>query len=297
MNRGDDASRAQNIFFRIFINVSPRRGATRSTLALDAAPPRRDTPRPALRGGLVVESGLVDVIRTLPTAASTDALFAASTLVRIAMRAATARPLVVNNGSTLRARARGCGVAVRAGEGVSRSQEYMGGLGGDFGARDATAGEIESGFTETSLGHADTDHILKVPKQMADMIMLLNKTCGAAGQDEKLAFGQQEVYRKQVWDWKIRPGKGNFECLRRELATREGEAENLAGTITALCSKEGWEPAFCAATSGTNVLVELGTAGVKGITTNDFILAAKIDANKEVMSMVVKAAPKARNWI
>jgi len=45
VNRGDDASRAQNIFFRIFINVSPRRGATRSTLALDAAPPCRATPR------------------------------------------------------------------------------------------------------------------------------------------------------------------------------------------------------------------------------------------------------------
>lgn len=188
-------------------------------------------------------------------------------------------------------------MAARAGEGVSRSQEYMGGLGGDFGARDATVGEIESGFTETSLGHADTDHILKVPKQMADMIMLVNKKCGAAGQDEKLAFGQQEVYRKQVWDWKIRPGKGNFECLRRELATREGEAEKLAGAIKALCASEGWDPAFCAATNGANVLVELGTAGVKGITTNDFILASKIDADKELMAMVVKAAPKTRNWI
>ena len=40
--------------------------------------------------------------------------------------------------------------------GTSKSQEDMGGLGGDIGARDPTAGEIESGFTSKVLGHADT---------------------------------------------------------------------------------------------------------------------------------------------
>ena len=35
-------------------------------------------------------------------------------------------------------------------------------FGGDIGARDATVGEIESGFTSTCLGHADTEHVLQV---------------------------------------------------------------------------------------------------------------------------------------
>ncbi|OUS45494.1 hypothetical protein BE221DRAFT_146653 [Ostreococcus tauri] len=172
----------------------------------------------------------------------------------------------------------------------------MGGLGGDIGARDATVGEIESGFTETCLGHADTDHMNRAPKAMADMIKLAVRQIGDDGYDAKLTFEQQEVFRKQVWDWKIRPGKGNFECLRREFSVKDGDAEALVEKINAKCEAEGWTPAHLGATSGSNVVCELGSDAVKGITTNDFILAAKIDETEDILSMVVKAAPKARNW-
>ena len=110
------------------------------------------------------------------------------------------------------------------------------------------------------------------------------------------AAEEQEVLRKQVWDWKIRPGRGNFECLRRELATAEGEAGRLCELIAATATAEGWAPATCEATSGSKVLVELGSDAIKGVCTNDFILAAKIDMNEEAMGMLVKEAPKARNW-
>ena len=51
----------------------------------------------------------------------------------------------------------------------------------DIGARDPTAGEIESGFTSKVLGHADTDHILQVPTEMSDMVKIVNKACVADG--------------------------------------------------------------------------------------------------------------------
>jgi len=179
---------------------------------------------------------------------------------------------------------------------VNKRQEDLGGLGGDIGARDPTAGELGSNFGTSTLGHADTDHILQVPTAMAEMIMLKNKKCQPGAQAEKLDFQGQEVLRKQVWDWKIRPGRGNFECLRRELATAEGEAGRLCELIAATATAEGWAPATCEATSGSKVLVELGSDAIKGVCTNDFILAAKIDMNEEAMGMLVKEAPKARNW-
>ena len=54
--------------------------------------------------------------------------------------------------------------------------------------------------------------------------------------------------------------------------------------------------ATAAATSASAALVELGTEAVKGMSTNDFILAAKIDACEEAMALVIKEAPKKRNW-
>ena len=182
--------------------------------------------------------------------------------------------------------------------GVSKREEDLGGLGGDIGARDPTVGEIESGFTSKSLGHADTDHILQVPQGMAEMIMLVNKTVDGASEEytAKLDFAKQEVYRKQVWDWKIRPGRGNFECLRREFSTADGDAEKLVGLVRGVCEANGWTPVTCEATSGSKVLVELGNDGIKGMCVNDFILAAKIDACEEAKALIVKEAPKARNW-
>ena len=181
--------------------------------------------------------------------------------------------------------------------GTSKSQEDMGGLGGDIGARDPTAGEIESGFTSKVLGHADTDHILQVPTEMSDMVKIVNKTCVADGAyAEKLDFQGQEVLRKQVWDWKIRPGRAHFECLRREFTVRDGEAENFVALVKGVCDAEGWPAATAEATSASAALVELGTEAVKGMSTNDFILAAKIDACEEAMALVVKEAPKKRNW-
>ena len=46
----------------------------------------------------------------------------------------------------------------------------MGGLGGDIGARDPTAGEIGSNFGTSTLGHADTDHIVKATGKLVEAL-------------------------------------------------------------------------------------------------------------------------------
>jgi len=190
-------------------------------------------------------------------------------------------------------RARGATFVVRAEGGVSKRQEDLGGLGGDIGARDATVGELESGFCTTSLGHADTDHILAVPDAMAQMIMLKNQTIDASDAD-KLTFAQQEVLRKQVWDWKIRPGKGNYEVLRREYTTSDAGA--MVKAIEEVCARVGWTPASLEATGADKVVCELGQDSIKGMCENDFILASKIDDDAGVSALIVKAAAKARVW-
>ena len=63
-----------------------------------------------------------------------------------------------------------------------------------------------------------------------------------------------------------------------------------------VCDAEEWPAATAEVTSASAALVELGTEAVKGMSTNDFILAAKIDACEEAMALVVKEAPKKRNW-
>ena len=59
---------------------------------------------------------------------------------------------------------------------------------------------------------------------------------------------------------------------------------------------EGWPAATAEATSASAALVELGTEAVMRMSTNDFILAATIDACEEAMALVVKEAAKKRNW-
>jgi 4a-hydroxytetrahydrobiopterin dehydratase len=188
-------------------------------------------------------------------------------------------------------------IRVAASEGgVAKRQEDLGGLGGDIGARDPTAGEIASGFTSTCLGHADTDHILSVPEAMKTLIMLVHRECKSDDADKmkKLNFDTQEVYRKQIWDWKIRPGVKNYECLRREYAT--GDSAAMVGVIQDVCARNAYSVSRLEAVGEDKVICELGRDEIKGICENDFILAAKIDADAAVTALIVKAAPKKRVW-
>ena len=60
---------------------------------------------------------------------------------------------------------------------VSVSAESVAGVGGDIGARDATAGEIESNFNAKSIGEADTEHMNKVPEGLEQFTALELRSC------------------------------------------------------------------------------------------------------------------------
>ena len=156
---------------------------------------------------------------------------------------------------------------VRANGGLSRDQEMMGGLGGDIGARDPTAGEIGSNFGTSTLGHADTDHIVKASgkgaQKLMDMTMLKNRPI-------------QEL-----------PADATACTL--------SDGEKFAARCQAVASEAGW-PVETTVT-GEKVVVEAHTKEVKGLTINDFIVATKIEADEEIAAMIVKKAKAARNWI
>jgi len=187
---------------------------------------------------------------------------------------------------------------VRANGGVSREAEQMAGLGGDFGARDPTAGEIGSNFGTSTLGHADTDHIVKASgkgaKKLKDMTMLKNRPIQELPADATACtLTDEEIYRKQCVDWKVRPSnKDSIPRLRWEVTTTDGE--KFAARCQAVANEAGW-PVETTAT-GEKVVVEAHTKEVKGLTINDFIVATKIEADEEIAGMIVKKAKAVRNW-
>ena len=123
---------------------------------------------------------------------------------------------------------RGVSLVRRAGENIigntSARDESVAGLGGDIGARDATPGEIESGFNAKSIGEADTEHMLKVPEGIREVTELVNRSCVALDGSEGTLDdeAQKLVYQKQVADWKIRMVDGH-EVLRREYRTANAD--------------------------------------------------------------------------
>ena len=123
---------------------------------------------------------------------------------------------------------RGASLVRRAGENIigntSARDESVAGLGGDIGARDATPGEIESGFNAKSIGEADTEHMLKVPEGIREVTELVNRSCVALDGSEGTLDdeAQKLVYQKQVADWKIRMVDGH-EVLRREYRTANAD--------------------------------------------------------------------------
>jgi len=92
---------------------------------------------------------------------------ASASNARGANATATAPPRILRAAAALKssssAENRGASLATR---GTRREMEELAGLGGDFGARDATAGELESNFNAKSIGEADTEHMLQIPRKV-----------------------------------------------------------------------------------------------------------------------------------
>ena len=174
--------------------------------------------------------------------------------------------------------------------GTSRAHEDLAGLGGDFGARDPTAGELESNFNAKSIGEADTEHFNKVPEGMEEFTSLHTRSCVAlTSEDVPCEESQALVYQKQVIDWKIRVVDGR-EVLRREYRTEDAaKAQEVVNRFTSVAESEG--QTIDAFVEGPGVRVELRSKAVGGLHVNDFVLAAKLD-RVDVADVVVKKKPQ-----
>jgi 4a-hydroxytetrahydrobiopterin dehydratase len=163
-------------------------------------------------------------------------------------------------------------------------------LGGDFGARDATAGEIESNFNAKSIGEADTEHIVKIPDGIGEFTSLHLRSCVAlSAGDAPCETRQALVFQKQVMDWKIREVDG-AEVLRREFRTEDStKAQEVINRFTSVAESEG--QTIKSFIEGPGVRIELTSRAVKGLHVNDFVLAAKLD-RVDVSDVVVKKKPQ-----
>merc|ERR1712098_325587 len=152
---------------------------------------------------------------------------------------------------------------------VMNSEGNLGQGGGSLqekieGARDAYAGEVETNFTEKSLGNPDTEHIKKPPE--ADL--LRKQTAG-------WQLESTESGLRIKCDWKFKNFVKSLEFFQRvaDIAEAEGHHPDL--------HLVGWN----------KVTVEIFTHSVGGLTENDFILAAKIN-EIDVSDLTPKKKPK-----
>ncbi|KAF8062020.1 DJ1B [Scenedesmus sp. PABB004] len=164
-------------------------------------------------------------------------------------------------------------------------------FGEDFGARDPTPGEIGSNFGEKIVMNWDTEHIIKPPDAIGEHVGLTSRPCRADA--ELLDETRRERYRQQVPGWRIQATPAGAQCIRQEWTARDaGAAKQLVEQLQGIAAQHGHALSSCEAVSST-VVAELTTAAQGGLTENDFIVAAHINA-ADLKPLL--AARKARYW-
>ena len=163
----------------------------------------------------------------------------------------------------------------------------------DFGARDPTAGELASNFSDKVLGNWDTEHIIKPPDAIGEITGLKNKKClpCEGGAVPKLSDVEVNRLKLQCVGWKVRKTAEGVDCIAYEWKTRNFVmALELMKRIGDVAEGEGHHPDLHL-TGYNNLVAELSTHSVGGLTQNDFIMAAKIN-ELEVNDLMPKRKPK-----
>lgn len=165
-------------------------------------------------------------------------------------------------------------------------------LGEDFGARDPTAGELGSNFGEKVLGNYNTEHIIKPPDKIGEIVGLKNKRCIPCEGDVK-PLSESEVNKlvMQVPGWKVRRNAGGVMCIAYEWKVRNFKSGlELFHRVGRIAELEGHHPDLHLQ-GYNNAVAEVTTHAAGGLTENDFILAAKIN-ELELADLMPKRKPK-----
>ncbi|XP_061998766.1 probable pterin-4-alpha-carbinolamine dehydratase, chloroplastic [Rosa rugosa] len=149
---------------------------------------------------------------------------------------------------------------------------------GDFGARDPYPAEIASQFGDKVLGFQNTEHKILIPTVSASSLAQQECTPVSPLQAPMLEEDAQQLLRK-VLGWRLIVGEDGLKlrCLWKlrdyqcgvELINRVYKVVEAAGHFPNLHLEQP-----------NQVRAELWTSSVGGLTMNDFIVAAKIDAIK-----------------
>ncbi|PSC76700.1 pterin-4-alpha-carbinolamine dehydratase [Micractinium conductrix] len=187
------------------------------------------------------------------------------------------------------AAARRGGLQVCAGVNPNAERSLMG---EDFGARDATAGEIGSNFGEKVLGNYNTEHVIKPPEAMNEIMGLQSKKCVPC-EGGVQALGETDVNRlaKQCAGWRVTKNAAGVDCIQHEWKVRNFRAGlDLFQRIAVIAEEEKHHPDLHL-TGYNTVVAEMTTHAANGLTENDFIMAAKIN-EIEVEDLLPKRKPK-----
>eukprot|EP00899_Mesostigma_viride_P010641 jgi/Mesvir1/19579/Mv09882-RA.1 len=148
---------------------------------------------------------------------------------------------------------------------------------GEIGARDPFAAEIESNFSDKVLGNSDTMHKIKIP----DINQLVKKKCvpceaGAKPLDNETA---KSMLKQGLVSWElVFNDAGNAAAISRKFEVKGFKSGlELFGRIGEIANAEGHHPDLHLE-NYSSVRVVLSTHAVKGLTENDYIVAAKIEA-------------------
>ncbi|EPS69431.1 hypothetical protein M569_05336, partial [Genlisea aurea] len=157
---------------------------------------------------------------------------------------------------------------------------------GDFGGRDPFPAEIETNFGEKISGYENTEHKILIPNTSA--LSLAEQDCVPASQvlseeeAKKLLFkvvGWRIVDEGGVFKlqglWKVRDAR-----CGQELIERIKKAVDSTGHAPSLHFQEP-----------NQVVAQMWTSSVGGLSINDFIVAAKIDQIK-----ISDLQPRLRVW-
>ncbi|KAJ0960366.1 hypothetical protein J5N97_001816 [Dioscorea zingiberensis] len=160
---------------------------------------------------------------------------------------------------------------------------------GDFGARDPFPAEIESNFCENVVGNVDTEHKILIPNLSA--LSLAQRSCQPVSPSQRpLRFEEAEKILNKVVGWRLVDGDGGtrLQCIWKvrdygcgiELINRIYRVVDAAGHYPNLHLEQP-----------NQVMAELCTSSIGGLSWNDFIVAAKIDQIK-----TLDLLPKKRIW-
>ncbi|KAG2430761.1 hypothetical protein HYH02_013600 [Chlamydomonas schloesseri] len=167
----------------------------------------------------------------------------------------------------------------QAGSDIRSSKLEKGMFGENFGARDPFAGEIETNFGEKVLGNYNTEHIIKPPDTIKTVLGLSARKCQDNVASLKLLTEEQrELLRNQVPGWKVAQGASGQACIQHSWTLKdEPSAAKLVSLVGKVAADDGHSDSLTLTHTGAEVVAQLCTKSLGGLTENDFIVASKIN--------------------